>query len=105
MGAAASTIFLLVCSPLVIHLLRIYRSETDRSLFILALRLLGCALRPNGLKQFRDVCDRSVPLASNRSEGRTDDAENGSKGTDAIEDAECDVGAGLWSDSLGTDSG
>src|SRR5260370_40020834 len=70
MGAAASTIFLRVCSPFVIHLYRIEPSETDRSLLIIALRLFGCLLRPNGLKQSRYICDRSVPSASNRAEGR-----------------------------------
>src|SRR6266481_4143053 len=105
MGAAASTIFLRVCSPFVIHLCRIRLSETDRSLLIIALRLFGCLLGPNGLTQSRHICDRSVPSTSNHSEGRTDDPDNGTKGTDPIEDVECGVRPGLLSDSSGTGSG
>src|SRR5580698_5982779 len=54
-GAAASTIFRRVCSPLVITLPIFQSHETARSLPILSLLPYGCSQRLNGLTRTQQI--------------------------------------------------
>src|ERR1700733_1449114 len=54
-GAAASTIFRRVCSPLVIALPIFQSDETARSLPILPPQPYGCSRRPNGLTRCEQI--------------------------------------------------